>query len=50
MNDLNKLTNEELRTILLTCDGRGKEVKQEALDILIQRGVDNIIIKAALES
>jgi hypothetical protein len=34
---LNTLSDEELRTILLTIDGRGREVKREALDILLAR-------------
>lgn len=37
MNDLSKLTDDELASILLTCDGRGKEVKQIALRLLLRR-------------
>lgn len=32
---LSELTDAELREILLTCDGRGKEVKERALEVLL---------------
>lgn len=35
MKDLHKLSTEELQAILLTSDGKGKGVKEEALDRLI---------------
>jgi hypothetical protein len=38
---LEKLSKEELRNILLTCDGKGKAIKDEALDELLQRARDD---------
>jgi hypothetical protein len=32
-----ELSDKELRALLLTCDGQGKSVKEEALDELINR-------------
>jgi len=34
---LSELTDAELREILLTCDGRGKDVKAQALDALLAK-------------
>lgn len=38
--ELNKLSNDDLKAILFTLDGRGKAVKEEALDILIDRAIE----------
>lgn len=37
MNALETLSDAELRAILMTCDGRGKDVKAQALEILLER-------------
>ena len=39
-NELDDLPDEELRTLLLTIDGRGKNNKQKALAILLKREYD----------
>lgn len=39
---LTQLSETELRAILLTCDGRGKEVKEQALEELIRRLTDHL--------
>lgn len=39
-NDLDNCSDEELETVLITCDGRGPHWKQKALDILKQRWQD----------
>ncbi len=36
MTDLSTLSIDELRALLLTCDGRGKEAKTEALERLLE--------------
>jgi hypothetical protein len=40
-NELDACSNEELATALITNDGRGKENKKKALDILLKREYDN---------
>lgn len=35
-----EMTNEELRRVLLTCDGKGVATKTEALTILLEREAD----------
>ncbi len=37
--DLSQLTDQDLRAILLTCDGKGKEAKEAALRELIDRAI-----------
>lgn len=37
LHNLKSLTNDELRKILLTTDGMGKEAKEEALNELVSR-------------
>jgi hypothetical protein len=39
-NDLDNCSDQELETVLVTCDGRGPYWKQKALDILKQRWQD----------
>lgn len=43
MNDLKELSEHELREILITCDGKGKEVKivalERLLDLEFRRGI-----------
>ena len=39
-NELDKASDDELEDVLITLDGRGKEIKKKALDILKERWQD----------
>lgn len=42
-NDLDNCSDQELETVLVTCDGRGPHWKQKALDILKKRWQDKAL-------
>lgn len=48
--NVQEMSDKDLRDLLLTCDYKGKEIKEQALDELLKRAQDNGVRLNALMS